>query len=294
MKRGVDLPLHQSISSLIISFTLLGFSSVQVHAETSPETQATGSSKVQEAAPKTNRLKVDIGFTASTSLHQYDDPDHTASGEVAFAPSIKASENFVIGVSAALTQDFKGLTETKLSDTEIALRRSPWAINDYLGFTPGISWSLPTSTKSREQDTLQGSLRLSPRLKFTFVPSGIPLEGQYTFTYIRNFHDYQTSTTGTSNLNDAVRHRLQPSIPISEKFALSFDFIRTTGWTYKGNPRNTFDVAGEVSFQATQVIALAVGLSNGGDAYKTNGMDPNIAVFNEQSSNAYGSMALTF
>lgn len=286
---GVALSL-QTILCLILSLGVFQ----AAYADSNSTTTPNGSSEAQAETKKVKRFSLDVSIGFSSSLHNADDPDQSMSGELAFSPSVKVTNDYSFALSAKIDQDFKGFTETKFSDTEFSLRRAAWAINDHLGFTPGISWLAPTSTKSREMDSLYGSFRFNPRLKFTFVPSGIPLEGQYTFSYIKNFHEYKTTAGGGSNLDYAFRHRLQPSIPLGEKFALNFDFLRTSGWTYNGNPKNTFDIGEEFSFQATDQVALAVGHSNGGNAYKVNGVDPNVALFDEQSSSVYGSMSVTF
>lgn len=243
-------------------------------------------------------LSVSTILSSSSSLHQIDDPDYSSDLALTVAPKFKlagALAGYSLGGRVDLAQTFSPEATFAFSDLSLKLTAPARGLNPFLRLTPALGAVLPLSQDSRERASLITGIKVSANLGADFTRMGAPgLGASFDFSVQRNFHVFDTATTGSPNAAYKINQWVSAGYEFTDRVAFSMDLIRSASITYGGKMRNAFSLSEEFSFLVGPRVSLAVGHSNEGSALQANGMDSNLALANGESSRIYGSMICSF
>jgi len=255
------------------------------------------------SATETTTEKSLFGIAANlevaNSLHEMQAAEHTSDATLLIDGSYSLSDTTKLGLRLKATQMLENEMETTFGDTQISASRKGITLNPFLTLTPKLAMTLPSSKASRLGDSLMIATSLQPKLETAFTHLGdqsplSPLKITQSLSLTKNFHTFDTSLEGKANSTVSISYNLIAAYSLSDKWEISASALRGWGNTYHGHWKNNFELSEELSYSPTDKISLAVGHANGGAAYKENGTDSNIRIFNPNDSTVYGSLSVSY
>jgi hypothetical protein len=192
----------------------------------------------------------------------------------------RMNDTYSMKAKAILTKEEFGQKETKVSNTQIGLGIAGFKINDTMTSVHAVTFVAPTSEESKVRDRLQGAIG---------VANGIKYDGLYasvtgTVALSKNFHQYTFNSEGDANIEYKLATTIDLTIPVTEKFSLTSTGIYKIARTYGGFQRTVFEIHSDLNYLITKELNVNLGVSNDGNALKSNGVDSNIAAYNANSS----------
>lgn len=271
-------------------------------ASTTPSTTQTSVAKnpkpmsTEDSTEKTPKMQLTMKLTRSTSLIDFQDGSRNDTLNYEVSPSLLTSFGTfktIITYNQNLRDEYS-TTTNDWGDLPIAYIFKPtiwkWNTND-VRITYSLSSVIPLSQNSVKRDQLQtsfsGKIGISVR----------PIENGFTYGFNisagRNIHAYEEDINGSvlnkysSNQNASFGYNLGD-------WSINLDFINRSRWTYQNNPKSAFAITEELSFNANESFSITIGHTNSGSTLKPNGTDSNIDIYNENSSNVYASLGLSY
>jgi hypothetical protein len=258
-----------------------------------PSLAAKAKSQAQEKIKKSS-WGLTAQLEATTSLHHFSDPDKTFGTNYWMIPTVDVSSKLKLSAVLVLQQFWLPKNDAKFANSVVSLRHSGAKLSKVFSLSPAIGMTIPMNEDSIDRQSLVLGLRIGPRLSFDLSSQGLPVSGFADVSIRRNFHEFQTTTAGTSNTMAAVVNRFNAGLGITKKLSVSADFIYNTGWTFLSNFKDSFELGEEISFSVNKNLSLSAGHSNSGGLLEANGQDSNLDIFDEQSSSVYGAVAYKF
>lgn len=246
-------------------------------------------------APKKSPLGLMVDAQISRSLHEGDDIDRSLESQILVIPSLQLSEMLKISARLALSQNLVHEKETTLKNTRLGLSHQALRLNPFLSLAPSIGVSLPTDTILPRQDSFLTAVSASSKLSTDFTRLGLDrLNLVLGLAATKNFHEYRTNRLGSSNTSHSLVASFDAFLKIISLLSLSIYGERALGLTYEGSPKNNFELTETANFTLNRNATLSIGHSNSGAAYRENGTDSRVSLFNPNDSTVFGGMTLIF
>ncbi len=270
-------------------------------AKAAPATTAVPGKTTAATAPGVPPQPLEKPFSVSgnvgvsTNLRKFDEADKDTESSLWIIPAYKFTELYSTNVRVIIKKNLENDRETSLENTRVTLARKAITLNPVLELGPMVSGVLPTSETSRKKDSFKGALQIRPILNADLSPLGLKnLGAYYQISFSRNFHTYTTDRTGESNAQYSLAHLFGLSYGITEKLKINFDGDTIARWSYNGDITNAFDASEELEYQINPTFSAVAGHSNSGNAFKENGTDSNLSLYNGASSTVYAKLGFSF
>lgn len=240
-------------------------------------------------------VKIVSQIQFSSSLHEWNDPNHRSGILIALLPSYSIDSNLLLRFSMSAQQDLSGLRQFELANSWASLAHQKIPLNPWLNASPSISLEIPSNDTSRRRESLIGSIKInslfSSDLTRTFFKD---LSLSYGLSYRRKFHEFKTASTGQINTRDLLSHTLVANYTFLKTLSFAVDFTFQSLWSYNDQIENQFGIGQRVSWQFLKNLSISFGHSNGGRTLRPDGIDSNLEIFNGESSTLYGGLSLVY
>lgn len=243
---------------------------------------AQGKAKLVDSKKKAFALR--MSMEAASSFHEANAYERKSETSLEIAPSFALTQKLSLSAVSVISREFDAAATTTLSNTKLTVAHAPLMISKMSGITPSISATLPTNKFAVDKDTYKGAAGVGFSMANDLQSLKLPLVVSVRTGYERSFHELTLNADSNANIRERIREGINVRWILGSKWSLSVDAMATQAWTYRGSVRNRFDLAQDLSFDVDSKLGLYIGHSNGGSAYKANGRDSNIALFDSSSS----------
>ncbi len=262
----------KAISILVILFmSILAFSQTNT---TSMKLEPTESEK------RADRFHILMAVQASSNLYKEDSPDREASTDLEINPSVYLGNGFSLQTDTIISKEQSGPRNTTISNTKIILTKAGPKLGDW-GTALLMGGTAPTDENLRRDESYQGGASLGGSIK------GSPLkyvELAYTLSGGRNFHGYDRTAAGDANVQYTITHKLALAYEFIPKWSLYGIGSYKNGWTYQNSERSSYTNEFGLGYQVAKNWEISGSISNEGKAFKANGQDSNIKVYDQNTT----------
>lgn len=262
-----------------ISATSVAQSSIQMSSDslTQSQTSTTSASAKQKSKAA---FGLDLGIEYSQKVAVEEEGERESSTDITVAPSYKINSVLTATGKAIFTKENSGARQSSVSNTSLTLGIKGFKFNESLETLHSVGTAIPTNEESIKQDRLKTSVSLMNGLRWKNPFAKV----EYKLGLAKNFHEYTINAEGSPNIEYRLTNSLEISVPLTDKFSISTLGIYRLGRTYKGFQRNTFEIHADLNYDILEKLTINIGTSNEGNALKANGVDSNIAAYDENSS----------
>jgi hypothetical protein len=247
-------------------------------------------------APAPAKTSYLLSIEAGSNLLPWGSTDHAGYLGLFGMASRPMGTDWRLAVLQPANLDLTGQRELSVFDTTVLAQHRSHTLGPWMRLTPSLGLVLPTSRRSRLEDSLylgaRGVLRLS--LDLTSRPQLSWLGGFLDLSATKAFHQYETRISGGVNQEYRFSGWLNLSASLGDRWQLSTDLIRSANLSYQGAIRNRFSITETLTYQLKSGRSVSLGHTNEGDVLRANGLDSNIAIYGAYSSRAFVSLALPF
>jgi len=216
------------------------------------------------------------------------------SGEMILGFSVDGgySLSTYFGVSKNLT----GTRETEVSDVFVGITKKLVEFSYGLSLKGTFRFYIPFSEYSRDTADLITSLYIAPTLTADLSKVGINyFKASYTPSFTKSFHQYKTTTDGTSNTEYKLSNSFSLSLLPNKKFNISLGFTYSKYWNYNGVTKSDqFLLSQSLGYLINDNMDITIGHSNIGDVLDPMGQNSNVQIFDESGSSYYLTFGLYF
>ena len=254
---------------------------------------ASGQSSAQVSQNETQDKKWSLGLSVDYNMSSVKEEavEQETSVDYSMTPSYSISKDLSVSALGSINQQRTGAKETLVADTVASLSYKGYAFSETTHLKHSLAALLPTSRKSQEEDRYKGGLRLSNGIK---VGLGSLLDVTYTLGIQRNVHEFNVNQDGKANIQWQIRHQLDLALHLTDSFAINAWGRYTVGSTYENFSRYSFVTDVTAEYEVFKSFTVSAGVGNDGPALKNNGVDSNIAVYDEKSSTYHAGIGYTF
>lgn len=234
---------------------------------------------IEETLTKKSPFAINLGLEMAEKIQKDEFTPKENSLTMTIEPIYRFNETFVGSARIAINQDNFGQHETTASDGTLTLGINGYDFSPEFKTVHSLGTIVPVSQKTVETDRLQGSLSTSNGIAY----SGLYFNLTYRLGFVRSFHEFTQNAIGAPNIQYRISHVLDLKIPVTEKFILSAVGVYRNGYTYQGFQRFGFIFDADVIYSFNQYLTANIGTSTDGNALKSNGVDSNISLFDENT-----------
>lgn len=240
--------------------------------------QVTG--KEKPTSKDSKRLSILSGFEYSQAVAAEERGTRAGSTDLSLSIGYRTNDLTTLTAKAIASKDHAGAQNTSVSNTQIILGIKGVVFNERWTSAHSVIGLVPTNESSRKEDRLQTSLGISNG--FNYVRPFITMT--YRLGINKNFHEFNFNAEGKANIEYTVSNSLGIEVPIYQSWRVGVSGLYRNGWTYGGFSRSSFGVNADLIYDLSDGLSLNVGTSNEGNALKANGVDSNIAAFDDKTS----------
>ena len=283
--------------STLVATCALGSSALLLADALPALAQSAGQSALPGGSPEAvakKRWGLLLNSNLSSSLHAFNDPNHSASADLWIMPSYALSSKWRLTGVLVVGKDLTGERLTTLSRTDLGAAWAGTPLNPFLRLTAATGVRLPFATHARDRQSLVSALKFSPRLLLNLEPAGLSsVSAFYESSVLLNFHEFQTATTGRPNTQVSWTQSVSGTWAPGEKFSSTTSFGWINAWTYGGFRSNSFSLDQQFSWQFNPTVGVSLGIGNSGSPLKPNGTESAISLIDPENSQAYCSLSLS-
>ncbi|MEK6578334.1 MAG: hypothetical protein AABZ55_03830 [Bdellovibrionota bacterium] len=246
----------------------------------------------QASAEVTKPWTISAAAQTSSSLYVFGTSERTLQTDLDLSGKYRLSDQFSTALKLGATQELVGEKRFILNDGSIALTYRGWQPLSEVKLDTRLKATVPLSIQSHDRDSLITALALQEGLSYEIKKTGLGISGG--LAVMRAFHQFDTATTGRSELQHQFKAILGLSFSPIEAVTMSLDGSRSASWTYQGHLLNRFGISQEFTFLLAKGVNATVGHSNGGDVLKVNGQDSNVSLVSDTGSNVYAGLSYVF
>jgi hypothetical protein len=228
-----------------------------------------------------------VSATVDTDTKRFGDQEKGYNSTFAFTTSLKLNYGINLWTSLVFDKQLSDYREDSWRDLAFGLSRGLGQWQD-INFGLGLSSTIPFSERSREVTGLRTNLGISPSATYqnkdTLV---IPFSISYRPSLKFYFHEYNTQTSGTSNIQRSASNRLIIGFQLSDSWSLSLDNSYIRGWTYDGNAKDSFSFDQSISYSIDKIWSVSAGHALGGSALHINGNESDVRLYDTDNSSFY-------
>jgi hypothetical protein len=247
-------------------------------------TGVSGTSTVQIKQPEateTKALSIALGLELAEKIVKEESSPKENTLSLLIAPAYKINDTFTAAGKIVINQDNYAQHETTASDATLALSIKGFKINEQFKSVHKVTTLIPVAETTVKRDRLQSSLALSNGISY----SGVYFDMAYGLSVSRNFHQFTQNAEGSANIQYRVAQTIDLKVPLFiEKFYATATGTYRYGRTYGGFERYGFIFDADLNYDFKDNLSANVGTSNDGSALKSNGVDSNIALYDENNS----------
>ena len=240
------------------------------------------------------------GLGTSVSLNStVDKPDafeHSVASSVTISPSYKLSKHFTLMGNFGVVKNLDGLLEERLQNGFVGLS-FPLAKHQQIVTVGGsLRAYLPLDEDNRDFDTFRTAVQAGTNTNVDLKVIGLKYVSlSYGNSLTRNVFKYKQDRRGGPNRQYVFTNSLALTYTPKEKLSFSMSFANTHSWSYSNNRlADMFSIGQSISYAVTPQLSIAVGHTNGGTTFTSNGVDPNVKLFYDYTSMVYSSLAYRF
>lgn len=250
---------------------------------TSSNVQGTSSASLNQSTTTLNKTKsfsALIALERSSNLFTNESGNQESSTDLSLTPSYKINSNFTTSANAIISRQETGNKDTTISNTTLVLGYTGYKFENGAQLAHSLRGVIPTNEEIRKRDRLNTAIGI--RNQITHSIGAFDLG--YKLTLTRNFHEFNVNADGAANVEISLSHILELTFNLNDKLSISQVGSIRQGRTYGGFNRTSFSADTDLSYAASKSLAINVGTSTEGSAFKANGTDSNIELFNENKS----------
>lgn len=282
------------VSFCLISF-FLPMTSLFAASTSTVTSVSTKNTEKRNSDPGDKKWSVEFEAEHSTNLKSLDDADSDVSNGFRLSPSYVLNNLYSTSADVSLTQSLSGEEKTELNNIRLYLRRQPKTfLSLSTTYAPSLFGDLPTNEDNRIDNTFRGAVGSSLSLAYNFYLLGQSGKISYTPSVLKNFHEFESSNADLPNLSYRVRHSILLSQELGRFITVSALGYYQTGWTYQNAFRTFFHLSQKISLNITSNSSIFLGHSNEGDSLQANGVDTNIALYDQSNSSFSAGIAANF
>ncbi len=258
-----------------------------------PAPQLTTTAESQAPAKFSGSLSADYyisGGTTDENPERQELIEYTLTGKYAF------TQRLSLGFATLVDQERTGQKRTLMDDTTVPLTYKGYEFNQTTYLRHVAALILPTNQQSRDKNHHQGGLRLGTGINTTLWDM---VDLGYLFAVQRSHHQLDPNSPEYQKQQETllkwqIRHRIDYGVRFTESFSLRGQGVYIEGITYSNDYPDQFLIDTSLSYSFAQRFSFTVGTGNTGNAYKDNGVDSNVNVYDSKSNYHHAGFGVTF
>ena len=251
------------------------------------QTTAELSDKKSQNGPLSFRFS--LGSYIESSMHKLsDEVNGSLSNTTAMGLSFSHENGVKVGISLALDKDLRNDREENLRDIGVSVSKKLHTFSKTLSLSGILGTSIPSSENSQKGSSKLSSIRLTP--VFSYDASYDVLENLsiiYRPSFAKQFHEFKTTTSGSSNTSYSASNRLIFAYSFNDKWSMAFDNNYIRSWKYNGQYNDLFSFDQSLSYSISDNFSTSIGHAIGGSALAVNGQESDVRLFDSEASAVY-------
>ena len=276
--------LGANIVKAVLTTALLG------HFAYADQKTTTTTAKIpaKEEEAKAFGLLLDLSY--NSNMYAKGDISQTTYSNLTIIPSYKITDNLTTSLRTDITKYFTQDENTEMTNTRLRFSYLTAKLTDQISWSNLFDVYIPTNRKSQLADRLTTATGIGTSLKY----AGEITTAIFGLGIKRNYHEFDYSTTGEQLNEYTATQALSLEFSLIEKLSLSVEGTYIMARTYQNTERYAFETGLSLGYEITKNFSASVGLSNGGNALKANGVDSNIEFLNEKTSELSAGIGYTY
>lgn len=247
-------------------------------------------SAVQTTSVSTVAEKSKFQYTAildyTSNLYDRDSAKHTDSSSLTLYPKWSLQNKDSVSALVEFSKEFQDEERFEISSANIIYGRKALPFK-WIDLPSSARVILPVSEELKDRQGLNVGLAIDATAKLKADDFGlIGWSASARTRFTKNFHDFETATSGKSNIEYALSERVDIGYDLTEKWNVGTSLIYGISQTYRNNKKESFSWSQEIAYVINTAATIGVGHSNEGGLLRPNG-DSNVSLFDENSSAVY-------
>ena len=229
-----------------------------------------------------SNFSLSAGVNYNSNFYKPSSPEHFSTLEPRLIPSYKISENLSLSTIFWGEKELNDKREFNLYDSYVSFQHRFYK-NEFFSLTQELRGYIPLSEDSLKNRHLQTSAYYALSLDTSWKS----LKIGYKPSLKRNFHQFQTTMTGSSNTQWTLSHNFVARYALTEKLSLSSINYYIQHRTYVGNTKDFFWFIAESDYQVNEKLNLSIGYSNYDSPLNADGRSNVVRLINQQNATFY-------
>ncbi|NUN06578.1 MAG: hypothetical protein HUU57_12550 [Bdellovibrio sp.] len=231
-------------------------------------------------APGAKLVTVMAGVEYSQEVSEEEKGVRGASIDSVLSLGYRTSDLTTVSVKGIVSKDQNGPQDTTVSNTQLVLGIKGKKLTDQVTTVHSVIGLIPTNEVARKRDRFKGGFALSNGVNYV-TPL---LTASYRLVLTKNIHEFNMNAESKANIEYTMANTFAVDVPVYGPVHVSADIMYRNGLTYGGSERSYFAFNADVIYDIDNNFSVNLGTSNGGNALKSNGVDSNVAVYDDKSS----------
>jgi len=260
-----------------ITILVILFMSLLLFAQ---ENTSTMSADQEETKKTSDRYHILLSLSGSSNLYKENSLDREASTDLDMIPSVYLGRGFTFSGRAIVSKEETGARETSVSNAKLTLKKAGPNLGRDWTTAFGVTGTAPTNEETRKQDRFQGGGGALVNIKGQLRK----VEISYTLGFNQNSHEFTTNAEGAANVQRTLTNELSLGLEFIKNWNLSVAGFYRQGYTYSGFERQSYGNEITLAHTVAKNWEISAGVSNEGKAFKANGTEANIKVYDQNST----------
>jgi len=269
-----------------ITILVILFMSLLLFAQ---ENTSTMSADLEEAKKTSDRYHIVLSLSGSSNLYKENSLDREASTDLDMIPSVYLGQGFSLSGRAIVSKEETGARETSVSNAKVTLKKEGPKLGRDWATAFGVTGTAPTNELTRKQDRFQGGGGASANIKGQLRK----VEISYTLGFNQNSHEFTTNALGDANIQRTLTNELVLSYEFIKNWSLGISGYYRQGYTYSGFERQNYGNEIALGYTVAKNWEISAGIGNEGGAFKANGTESNIKVYDQNTTVVQAAVTFT-
>ncbi|MBT3984281.1 MAG: hypothetical protein HOE90_23195 [Bacteriovoracaceae bacterium] len=253
------------------------------------------------AAKKSDKFSLPLNLDFSTSLYNDEDTTRYYTGELEITPTYNFYREHLIGFDFSAYRETSKFEKNKIGSETLFYSKGFKSFSNENKLTKSLKYglkvsaTLPFGRDSYNIGSEYTTLSASPRLMLDFTEYGAKgLALRYYPSISKSIHQYETSSTGTSNTSYAISNSFIISYNFLEKLSFSASYTHIMPWSYNSKKDTSYHISQQLSLSLTNQIDIYVGHSNSQSMTGPDGQTLDINAIDNSTSMINSGISFTF
>ena len=253
---------------------------------------ATSESQVQSETRSSLNLGASVDY--STNAVRHDDGTDRQSLGYSLDAGYSFLTHYSLSTKLSLDQDLEDSREktVELRAMSAALGRKPLPLGEWIQWAPRLSAQFPVNEELATNQSLILGLSFGNRFSLDSQALNLP---RWSFSYLlgatKNFHEFVETLDGRINNSFSLSNAVGIGYSFTKTLRLSLSGGLSSVWNYNGTLTSVFRASQALSWRFHPNLSLSFGHENAGATLRANGVDSNLAVFDENASTLFISLS---